>query len=92
MVKFRVIYGIIFFLGMFNFLQCQIAVGSVSNISKINQGISDTLKPTQIETKISSGELIPSPEEQGYLKYNVNGDIFYRREIGSLIIEYKPKN
>lgn len=48
----------------------------------LNSNVSSLDNPTQILT----------PEQQGFTKYNENGEIFYRKESGSLIIEYKPKN
>lgn len=33
---------------------------------------------------------ITTPEQQGFTKFEIDGKIVYRKEEGSLIIEYRP--
>ena len=37
-------------------------------------------------------EPIPTPEQQGYVKYILNGETIYRKDLNGIIIEYQPKN
>lgn len=63
----------------------------------VNQEVSsvEQVKEQVINSNTSSGldnpNQILTPEQQGFTKFNENGEIFYRKESGSLIIEYKPK-
>lgn len=60
----------------------------VAVIDQVEQAVINTSPKTTLDNPTK----IPTPEEQGFTKYDENGEIFYRKESGSLIIEYKPKN
>jgi hypothetical protein len=37
------------------------------------------------------GETIPSPIEQGFEKFIINGQVIYRKTVDNVTIEYKPQ-
>lgn len=44
----------------------------------------------QLEVNDTS-EPIPTPEEQGFTKFVIEGKIVYKKNIDGIIIEYKPE-
>ena len=43
-------------------------------------------------SSFENGEKTPTPEEQGYVKYIIDGKTIYYKESGSLQIMYEPKD
>jgi len=42
-------------------------------------------------TEGKTEETLLTPEEQGFTKYVVNGEIIYRKHVNGILVEYKPK-
>jgi len=45
-----------------------------------------------IEVKTTeSSELIPTPEEQGFTKFLIEGKIVYKKQVDGIIVEFQPE-
>lgn len=40
---------------------------------------------------IMTAEAVPTPEQQGFDKFDINGKTVYMKKTGDVIIEYRPK-
>lgn len=57
-----------------------------------NQVISTPERTNQeiFNQSIETAEPTPTPEEQGFTKYEENGAIIYRKEVNGIVVEYIP--
>lgn len=52
---------------------------------------SKQVEVSRLESTYEYKETIPTPEEQGFTKYELNGKIVYRKEVSGVIVEFNPE-